>query len=288
MTQAPIEISTLLDNIPELTVGTLEKAMLAEAQVECPVIHRFGPGTYIREVFLPAGSLAIGHYQNFEHTNVFLRGSVNILNDDGSHTLLKAPMIFVGKPGRKVGYIVEDVTWLNIYATDETDVNKLEAHYLTKSDSWAEDQLNFAQVDHLQVQADHVDFCSAMDQLGVSQAEVRAQSEITDDLIELPHGSYKIKTDQSAIEGLGLFATATIEAGEIIAGARLGGKRTIAGRYTNHSAAPNAEMLRAHNNDIILVAKQEIAGCRGGRNGVEITIDYRAAYKLAQEIDRGE
>jgi hypothetical protein len=287
MTQSPIEMATLLDNIPELTVGTLEKAMMAETQVECPVIHRFGPGTYIREVFLPAGSLAIGHYQNFEHTNVFLRGSVNILNDDGSHTVLKAPLIFVGKPGRKIGYITEDVTWLNIYATDETDINKLEAHFLTKSENWAEDQLNFEHIDHFKVQMDHDDFCCAIKELGLSVEEVRKQAEISTDMTELPYGDYKIKVDTSSIEGQGLFATARIEPDEEIAIARIGGQRTIAGRYTNHSAAANAKMIKNHNNDIVLVATKVIDGCRGSHNGSEITIDYREAYKLAREMDKG-
>jgi hypothetical protein len=35
-------------------------------------------------------------------------------------------MTFVGKPGRKVAYIIETVVFQNIYATDETDIEKLE------------------------------------------------------------------------------------------------------------------------------------------------------------------
>ena len=100
-------------------VERIEQFMLSEQQVECPVIHRYGPGVYIRELKIPAGTLAVGHHQNFEHTNIMLKGRVTMLHDDGSTTELVAPALFIGKPGRKIGYIHEDMVWLNVYATNE-------------------------------------------------------------------------------------------------------------------------------------------------------------------------
>ena len=47
----------------EQKVQTLEAVFLEQPQVDCPVVHRFGPGIYIREVTIPAGALSIGHYQ---------------------------------------------------------------------------------------------------------------------------------------------------------------------------------------------------------------------------------
>ena len=108
-------------------VTRMEEFMLAQEQVPCPVIHRFGPGVYMREVKIPAGTMAVGHHQNFEHMNIVLAGRVTILQDDGSTTEVVAPTMYVGKPGRKVGYIHEDLVWLNIYATTETDIDRLEA-----------------------------------------------------------------------------------------------------------------------------------------------------------------
>ncbi len=110
-----------------------EKELLQHPQADCPVVHHFGPGVCIREVFMAAGTLAIGHKQKFEHLNLMLRGKVMVINDDVTANVLTAPMIFVGKPGRKIGYVLEDMVWQNIYATDETDVKKLEAMFLDKS-----------------------------------------------------------------------------------------------------------------------------------------------------------
>ena len=68
---------------------------------------------------------------------------------------------------------------------------------------------------------------------------------------------------------------------ELIAPARIDGKRTPAGRFTNHSKTPNAEMVLSGNGDIFLFAKQSISGCKGGNVGAEITVDYRQAMALS-------
>lgn len=262
-------------------IERVERAMLQLPQVECPVVHRFGPGLYIREVFIPSGTFSVGHYQKQEHMNILLKGRVTMLNDDGSTIERVAPFIYVGKPGRKIGYIHEDMVWQNIYATTETDVEKLEAILLIKSDSWMENQNSKDRMDFIAHQVSRDDYRKLLVERGVTEAQARAQSENESDQIPLPHGGYKIMVAASPIEGKGLFATAAFAAGEIIAPARIGGKRTIAGRFTNHSIAPNAKMMALHNNDINLVATRPIKGCHGGNTGEEVTVDYRQALNAA-------
>lgn len=261
-------------------VGKIEQKMLEMDQVDCPVIHRFGPGVYIREVMIPAGTFAVGHHQNFEHMNIMLRGRVTVLNDAGGATELVAPMMFVGKPGRKIGYIHEDVVWLNVYSTDETDVETLESTFITKSDAWLESQAAKNSMALLKNTVDSDDYSKVLAEFGFTAAQARSQAENESDMIELPFGGYKIQVSSSAIEGKGLFATAAIYAGELIAPARIDGKRTIAGRFTNHSVTPNARMIMLDSGDINLVATKPIAGCKGGESGDEITINYREALSL--------
>lgn len=279
--------SNLLRDIAVLSSGDIEKVegeMLRHEQASCPVIHRFGPGVYIREVRLPAGILAVGHHQNFEHTNVMLQGRVTILNDNGTTTELVAPTIFTGKPGRKVGYVHEDVVWLNIYPTDEHNIDKLEATFITKSETWIDG--NGQRLIAFQSEIDRNDYQAALDEFGVSEEIAREQSENQDDMVPLPSGGYKFKVAASQIEGQGLLATADIESGEVIAPARIAGMRTPAGRYTNHSVNPNARMELTSSSDINLVAIRPIAGCRGGFDGEEITIDYRQARALTLSIGK--
>ena len=270
-----------LATITEQKVQTLEAAFLEQPQVDCPVVHRFGPGIYIREVFIPAGTLSIGHRQTTTHLNVMLKGRVIMIGEDGSKVEVVAPTTFVAEPGRKIGYILEDMVWQNIYATTETDVEKLEAMFLDKSQTWQEHQKNQQLLLSFDHSADVADYYAAIAEYGFDHKTVQSQVQNFDDQIDLPHGGYKMMVAPSKIEGKGVFATASLEPDEVIAPARIAGKRTPAGRYTNHSKNPNAKMILLDNGDINLVAARPIAGCKGGNLGEEITIDYRQALSLA-------
>ena len=276
-----LKLDKLLSQRSEEKIDTLAKHMLKVKQAECPVVHRFGPGIYIREVTIPSGAFSIGHYQTTEHLNIMLEGKVIMVNEDGSKTELVAPQTFVSKPGRKVGYIVDKIVWQNVYATNETDIEKLETMFLKKSATWEEHkkaQTLLLAVDHA---ADKHDFNDAITELGYDAATVRKMSENLADQIPFPYGSYKVMVSDSKIEGKGLFATGNIEAGEVIAPARTSSKRTPAGRFTNHAKNPNAIMVLRDNGDIDLMARRAINGCRGGDLGEEITIDYRQAVRLS-------
>jgi len=269
-----------------LAVEELEKKMLAMPQVECPVVHFFAPGIAVREVSIPAGAFAIGHYQKFEHLNIMLKGRVTVINDDGTTTELVAPMRFVGKPGRKIGYVHEDVVWQNIYATTETDVEKLEEYFMTKSECWYAADRCKKLAATLQRSEDRADFARALAELGFTEDQVKFQSYVTDDRTDLPCGGYKFKVGESAIEGRGLIAMSDIAEGEEIGPARINGLRTTIGRYANHSATPNAHMIHRGGGLVVLVALHHIPGCRGGDDGDEITVDYRAVVRLNLQIGK--
>ncbi len=117
-------------------LNALEGPMLELPQIECPVENIFGPGLYIRQVTIPAGTVVIGHSQNFEQLNILLKGRMTLFGDNGEKVEAVAPMTFVGKPGRKVAQVHEEVIFMNVYATTETDIEKLEAHYVTKTQAF--------------------------------------------------------------------------------------------------------------------------------------------------------
>lgn len=264
----------------ESDVQKLEAAFLDMPQADCPITHRFADGIYIREVRMPAGSYVIGHHHKTEHLNIMLTGHLTILNDDGTKTDLHAPQTFIAPAGRKIAYIHEDVIWQNVFATNERDVETLDTMFLDKSEAWLEAQ-KFNQMllsfDHSE---DVADFYAAIETFGFDESLVRSISENTDDQIPFPHGEYKVSVADSKIEGRGLFATGAIPQFEVIAPALLDEKRTPAGRFTNHSKNPNAMMFRMGNGDIYLVALRDIAGCKGGSLGEEITVDYRQAMAV--------
>ena len=66
----------------------------------------------------------------------------------------------------------------------------------------------------------------------------------------------------------------------------MNGKRTPAGRYTNHSKRPNAALQILVDDTTILVALHDIGGSRGGILGDEITIDYLETLKTTGRIPK--
>jgi len=260
-------------------VESAERELLSHPQVDCPVVHHFGPGICIREVFMPAGAIAIGHRQKFDQLNVMIRGKVLIAKDDGTTQILTAPMIFTGKAGRKIGYVMEDMVWQNVYATDLKDASAVEDFFIEKSEQWHDDQASRFALESVSRAADRNDYMLLLEECGIAHSQARQQSENEDDQMWVENSITRV--DISPIEGKGLFATADIKAGDVVCPARIDGKRTQAGRFTNHSIFPNAQMRLLPNGDIDLVAVTDIEGCKGGSIGTEITIDYRQALSLS-------
>jgi hypothetical protein len=262
-------------------IEQVESCMLKEEQVDCPVTHKFGPGIYIREVFLPAGIYAIGHYHNHEHMNVMLKGRIKFFGSDGEWVELKAPQTFVAPAGRKVAFVHEDTIWQNIYATDKTDADEIEKEILTTSMTFEE----HSRYNNLQLTYDHAedfnDYYAAIKEFGLTHEQVLEVSLNESDQIPFPYGEYKVQVKESNIEGKGLFATSNFEEGDVIAPARLNKMRTPAARYVNHSKSPNAYFVRDDKENIFIVSSKNIGGCRGGKIGEEITVDYRQAMSLS-------
>ncbi len=133
------DLQASAENQVALSLESIEAAMLQEPQVECPVQHHFGPGIYIRSGFMPAGVYAIGHSHKNPHMNMLAQGKLAIASD-GNVRVIEAPYLFASEGGRKLVYVIEDAVLMNIYATDETDIDVIENTFVDKSDAWCEAQ----------------------------------------------------------------------------------------------------------------------------------------------------
>lgn len=136
-TNHEIAVTTSLDQI--------EAMMLAAPQIDCPLVHHFGGGIYIREGFIPAGTYILGHSHKKETMNVLLRGKMAVfVNDDVK--VIEGPFIFVSNPGRKFGYAIEDCVFQNIHPTDKTDLDEIAEEFIEKSDAWVASEIQNQQV----------------------------------------------------------------------------------------------------------------------------------------------
>lgn len=95
-------------------------------QVECPITHRFTPGIYAREMFLPAGTLAVSLVHKTEHPFVVSKGKLRVWTEREGVKEISAPFIGVTKPGtRRVVLVLEDAIWTTFHATKLKDPEKI-------------------------------------------------------------------------------------------------------------------------------------------------------------------
>lgn len=277
-----------MNDIAKVDLDFLEPYMLAFSgpQIQFPVVHHFGPGVYIREVTLPKGAMAMGHKQRHKHLNVVLRGSVAIY-DDGKAKVISGPLVFVGEPGRKIGVCIEECTWQNVYPNPDNcrDIEALEARWLDKSLTAIEYEKNYTYELSKFHDEDREDYEKLISEIGMTDEQIRTESFSEIDMVDMPEQyATRISVRNSAIEGRGLFLSSPAVSGEIIAPGRIGESRTIAGRYVNHSKAPNCE-YKTIGDIIYLIAITDINGSLGGSAGSELTVDYRRALSVAKRME---
>jgi len=106
-------------------VAALVKEFSKHPQSDLPLKHYFAPHVYIREIFMPAGSIVIGKIHKTEHFNIIQRGRVSLIGEGDTKELI-GPVTFTSQAGvQKVLYIHEDTVWSTVHVTDETDTDKL-------------------------------------------------------------------------------------------------------------------------------------------------------------------
>jgi len=268
--QARIDVPrAILEHSIEQLIQELADLPQASAQVR----HIFGPNIYMRELSAARGTLLIGRSHRGPHGCLLVKGALTFFLQDGTQTQMRAPAEFQASAGRKIALVDEDMIFVNTWNTSETDVEALEA---AQFDDEAPGQI-------LPMLDADGDFEAMLAEQGASAAAVRAASLRTDDVTTLPFGAYKFRVGRSRIEGKGLIATADIAPGEFIAPGTWMGKRTPAGRYTNHARDPNACFVYGADGLAWLMAVKPIAGSRGPGGGEEITVDYRLTPRARWE-----
>jgi hypothetical protein len=111
-------------------INELELAMVQENKpVDCPLNHRFTPGLYSREIFMPAGTLLTSKTHLTEHQFVIAMGVVMVCIDGGEWIRYVAPFVGITKAGtRRILYIEQDCLWITFHpnADDEENIEVLE------------------------------------------------------------------------------------------------------------------------------------------------------------------
>lgn len=112
MNEVELNISERLDE--------LEVTMLKDYEpVDCPVIHRFVPGMYIREIFMPENTLVTSLVHNTFHPFIISAGVAHVKINDGEWERLEAPYTGITQPGtRRLLFIEEGCVWTTCHVTN--------------------------------------------------------------------------------------------------------------------------------------------------------------------------
>ncbi|MDB6078413.1 MAG: hypothetical protein JWO82_2160 [Akkermansiaceae bacterium] len=135
------------------TILELEAALVQECpHVECPVIHRFAPGLYIREILMPPGTMATSMEHKTEHAFHISRGVIKVMSETEGSVTYRAPYWGLTKPGTKRVLFIDPefpenaggAVWITFHVTEHTDVDKIAEEILVPHDNplIPEDQRN--------------------------------------------------------------------------------------------------------------------------------------------------
>lgn len=120
-------------------VDELEVYMAENYQIiDCPLVHRFTPGMYIREIFMPAGSLITSKIHKTEHPFTVSKGKVAVSIDGKDWEEFEAPYTGITKPGtRRILYIIEDCIWTTYHVNSDNceDLEEIENKLIEKREN---------------------------------------------------------------------------------------------------------------------------------------------------------
>lgn len=91
------------------------------------IVHHFGPKVYAKQMRLAAGQAVATHKHRFDHLSILARGEA-VVEVDGTSTTHTGPTGITIAAGREHTITaLTDIDWFCIHATDETDVDAIDA-----------------------------------------------------------------------------------------------------------------------------------------------------------------
>jgi hypothetical protein len=129
------------DNI----IDELEATIIQNLDViDAPLVHKFTDGMYIREIFMPAGSLWTSKIHKTEHPYVVSYGKAAVSIDNQEWYEITAPYTGITQPGtRRILYILEDCIWTTFHRVDgmKSEFNELSKDEVDKIVEQIEDKI---------------------------------------------------------------------------------------------------------------------------------------------------
>lgn len=115
-------------------VNIIESELRKFDQLELAVEHYFSLDVYARELYIPKDTILVGKIHKYTNLNIMTKGELSVLVGDKIERV-KAPFVVVSEAGTKrIAYAHEDTIWITIHGTSETDLDKIEQHFIAQNE----------------------------------------------------------------------------------------------------------------------------------------------------------
>jgi hypothetical protein len=233
----------------------LEEFALTQPQVEIRTTERIIGSMYVREIFIPKGTIITGRVYKRAYVDIMLSGDINISDSNGAYRLTGYNML-EGPSGRKrAGHANEDTVWTTVHDLNDIKNNPI-------------NDISFATLE------EHRDYESSAARESFESfllAHNLYDDTVRDQSISEPYepieGEFYL--GDSIIEGQGVFTSKRFMSGEYVGKTVIEGKKTQLGRFVNHSNYPNC----TYAGDQLIVLRS--IDC-----GQEVTVSYSEAPRM--------
>jgi len=103
------------------------------SQKEFEVTHHVEDGVYTRKLFIPKGQVLIGKIHKKACMNIVAKGDITVMTETGCARVGAGYTVQSPAGLMKIGYAHEDTIFINVFRTDETDIQKIEAEIACES-----------------------------------------------------------------------------------------------------------------------------------------------------------
>jgi hypothetical protein len=122
-----VQVEEFIKTIPGALIGDND---------ECPLVHSFSDGIYVRQISIPKGFIIVGKIHKHDHPNFLLSGTVHVFTEGNLQETLVAPCSMISPAGTKrTLYAETDLVWTTIHnnPTNTRALDELESDIIAGS-----------------------------------------------------------------------------------------------------------------------------------------------------------
>jgi len=102
----------------------------------CPLKHSFADGIYVREIFIPAGTILTGKIHKHSHPNFLLKGIVDVVTEGAGLERIEGPRSIISEAGTKRAlHAITDLVWVTVHLnlTNTEDLKEIEKDVIAEN-----------------------------------------------------------------------------------------------------------------------------------------------------------